>query len=687
MTRNAVCISACLTLLPPLALGAGIPTLQEVVVSAAAQPLTGLADSASEGTVTARQLATRPLLRPAEAMEAVPGMIVTQHSGDGKANQYFLRGFSLDHGTDFATFVDGMPVNAVSHGHGQGYMDLNFLIPELIDRLRYRKGAYAAEDGDFANAGSARIDYRRRLAPFVELELGRQGYRRTLAAGSRALGEDVQLLGAAEVVGNNGPWEVPEGLAKRNLVLKLTQGAASQGQALTLMGYDARWNATDHVPARAIDQGEIGRNGSLDASDGGRTHRYSLSWSAARHDGDHADHLNAYVIDSGLDLFSSLTGLLDGQMEQTDQRITWGGAVDRRWAIDGAWFSEATLGVSYRQDRVDLGLYSTVDRQRTGVTRADRVIESALGLYGELRSQWQPWLRSSLGLRWDGLRASATAVAGTFNMSNGGAASGSQISPKLGIVLGPFTNAPTTEYFFNTGRGFHSNDARGATTRSNVVDGSAVDPTPLLVTTRGSELGLRTSPLPGWQSSITLWQMALDSELVFVADAGTTEARGASHRRGIEWANYYSDGSGWIIDGDLAYARARFDSASSGGTHVPNAVPLTASLAATYDNGGPWFGGLRLRYLGAYPLEESGTEKSAAFWIANLKLGYRVDARLQISADVLNLFDRRANDIEYWGASCTRSEGAGCNGGKGFDGRLLHPLEPRTLRLALRMNF
>ena len=281
MTRNAVCISACLTLLPPLALGAGIPTLQEVVVSAAAQPLTGLADSASEGTVTARQLATRPLLRPAEAMEAVPGMIVTQHSGDGKANQYFLRGFSLDHGTDFATFVDGMPVNAVSHGHGQGYMDLNFLIPELIDRLRYRKGAYAAEDGDFANAGSARIDYRRRLAPFVELELGRQGYRRTLAAGSRALGEDVQLLGAAEVVGNNGPWEVPEGLAKRNLVLKLTQGAASQGQALTLMGYDARWNATDHVPARAIDQGEIGRNGSLDASDGGRTHRYSLSWSAA----------------------------------------------------------------------------------------------------------------------------------------------------------------------------------------------------------------------------------------------------------------------------------------------------------------------------------------------------------------------------------------------------------------------
>jgi hypothetical protein len=668
---------------------AGLPTLQEVAVSASSQQMTGIADSASEGTVAAKQLAARPLLRPAEAMEAVPGMIVTQHSGDGKANQYFLRGFNLDHGSDFASYVDGMRVNNVSHAHGQGYMDLNFLIPELIGRLRYRKGVYAAEDGDFAVTGSVRIDYARTLAaPFVDLTVGGHDYRRLLAAGSRALTDDINALAAIEYVGNNGPWEVPEQFGKRNAVLKLSRGTAQNGQALSLMAYDAQWTATEHVPERAIDNGEIGRYGTLAPRDGGRTHRYSLSYDWAESDSNQLRRANAYVIDYGLKLFSSPSGLLDGQHEQSDQRTAWGGNASQTWLLGERWFdSEATLGVQFRQDRIDLGLYQTTARQRNTATRVDRVTENALGIYGELRSQWQPWLRSTLGLRWDGMRASVTPVAGTFNMNNGGAVSASQLSPKVGVVFGPFSNAPSTEYYLNWGRGFHSNDARGGSTTTNVVNGSRVDTTPLMVMATGSEIGVRTSPLPGWQSSLTLWQIALSSELIFVGDEGVTEPRGGSHRHGIEWSNYYTNGNGLIIDGDIAVSRAKLDEASSGGTHVPNAVPLTASLAATLDEGGAWFGGARLRYLGAYPLEETNTEKSTAFWTLNLKLGYRLSKQLQFSADILNLFDRKANDIEYWGSSCTRSEGAGCNAGAGFDGRSIHPLEPRTLRVGMRISF
>lgn len=672
-----------------LAHAAGVPTLLEPVTvtsssGATSGGLIGVADTATEGTVTARQLANRPLLRPAEVMEAVPGMTVTQHSGDGKANQYFLRGFNLDHGSDFATSVLGMPVNMATHGHGQGYMDLNFLIPELISGLRYRKGMYAAEDGDFATTGSARIDYKRTLAaPFAEVTLGAHRYSRTLAAGSHALDDDKTLLGAFEFDTNDGPWDQPEGLRKRNAVLRLSSGSPRQGYALTLLAYQADWKATEHVPERAIQSGEIGRFGALSANDGGETHRHSLNAEWARADQGGNTQASAYVVDYGLNLFSNPAGFISGaqgdQHEQVDQRVTWGGQVAHTWLLDQAWFdTEATLGLQWRQDRIgSVGLYNTVDRQRTDTVREDKVWQNAIGLYGEAKTQWQPWLRSIIGLRQDALRARVTPLAGAGNMANGGSAHGSQLSPKLGLVLGPFEH---TEFYANWGQGFHSNDARGMT--------SAVDRVPPLVKATGSEVGMRTAPLPGWNSSLALWQMDLNSELVFIGDEGVTEPKGASHRVGVEWANYYSFNRWLILDADLAWSRARFaDPATSGGPYVPNAIPLSASLALTADQQGAWFGGVRLRYVGAYALEETGEQKSHAFWTTNLKVGYRFTPKLQLTLDVLNLFDKKANDIEYWGAACSRGDGPGCNGGEGIDGRLVHPMEPRTARLAMRASF
>jgi hypothetical protein len=674
---------------------AGLPTLQEVTVSSGAQDLTGVADSATEGTVTAKQLANRPLLRPAEVLETIPGMVVTQHSGDGKANQYFLRGFNLDHGSDFATSVMGMPVNMVSHAHGQGYMDLNFLMPELIGNLKYRKGVYATEDGDFVTAGSARIEYLRQLdTSFVDLGLGQNNYRRLLAAGGQNFGE-INLLGAIEVVGNDGPWDQPENLKKNNGMLRLTSGTATNGFSITGMAYQADWKATEHVPERAIIRGEIGRYGALSPNDGGKTHRYSLAGDWAKTNADGASKLNLYVIDYGLNLFSGPSGYISGpqgdQHEQADERTIWGGQTSQSWFLGPNWKdTELVAGLQYRHDLISsVGLYSTESRQRTKTIREDRIDQSTISAFFEARTQWTASLRTNLGLRRDQIRAQSTALAGEFNMSNGGTADAGQTSPKLGMVLGPFDLLGQTEFYGNWGYGYHSNDARGATARINPQDGTATEAVPLIVKAKGSEIGIRATPLRGWNSNLSIWQMDLASELVFIGDQGITEPKGASQRHGLEWSNYITPADGWIIDADLALSQALFKQANpdNGGRHVPNAIPLTASLGLTSDNGGPWFGGLRLRYLGAYALEETATQKSTPFWMANLKAGYRFSPKLQLTLDVLNLFDKKANDIEYWGGACTRNEtlGGTCNGG--IDGRLIHPLEPRTLRVGLRVSF
>ncbi|MBK9784374.1 MAG: TonB-dependent receptor [Betaproteobacteria bacterium] len=674
---------------------AGVPTLQEVTVSSGAHDLTGVADSATEGTVTAKQLANRPLLRPAEVLETIPGMVVTQHSGDGKANQYFLRGFNLDHGSDFATHLMGMPANMVSHAHGQGYMDLNFLIPELIGSVKYRKGVYAAEDGDFATTGSARIDYLRQLDhSFVDIGLGQNNYRRVLAAGGKEF-NGFNLLGALEVSGNDGPWDQPENLKKYNGVLRLTSGTAANGFSLTGMAYQADWTATEHVPERAITSGEIGRYGALSPNDGGKTHRYSLAGDWAQTTATGARKASLYVIDYGLNLFSAPSGYISGaqgdQHEQADERTVWGGQASQSWFLGPNWKdTEITAGLQLRHDRISkVGLYTTENRRRTGTVREDRIEESAVAALIEARTQWTGWLRTNLGLRRDQIVAKSTALGGQYNMDNGGSTDAGQTSPKLGVIFGPFNLLGQTEFYANWGHGFHSNDARGATARINPQDGSTAEAVPLIVKAKGSELGMRAAPLKGWSSSLSIWQMELASELVFIGDEGITEPKGASQRHGVEWSNYITPADGWIIDADIAWSQARFKEPNpdNGGRHVPNAIPLTASLALTTDNGGPWFGGLRLRYLGAYALEETAEQKSSAFWMANLKAGYRFSPKLQVTLDVLNLFEKQANDIEYWGGACTRSETLGGSCGGGIAGKLVHPLEPRTFRLGLRASF
>jgi hypothetical protein len=382
--------------------------LDPVVVEAHYNNAVGTSDAASQGSVTAKLIESRPTLRPAEVLEFVPGIIVTQHSGGGKANQYFLRGFNLDHGTDFATYIDGMPANMPTHAHGHGYTDLNWLIPELVGRIDYRKGPYYAEEGDFASAGSARLRLVDRLKQgTAEVTIGQDGYRRGLLMNSRALGAGT-LLYALETSRNDGPWDDPEDFRRINGVLRYSLGEGADRTSVTAMAYTARWDSTDQIPLRAVQSGLIDRYGTVDPTDGGKTQRYSLSLDHQRAYDDGAFRFNAWAIQSELDLWSNFTYFLDNpvdgdQFRQSEQRKVFGLAMSRSW--DGLLAGRPmtnTLGVQMRHDRLSpVGLYTTVARSTTGVTQQSDVRQTSIGLHGENSVQWTHWLRSLAGLRLD----------------------------------------------------------------------------------------------------------------------------------------------------------------------------------------------------------------------------------------------------------------------------------------------
>ncbi|WP_018412516.1 TonB-dependent receptor [Methyloversatilis thermotolerans] len=645
----------------------------------------GTSDAASQGSVTARLIENRPTLRPAEILEFVPGVIVTQHSGGGKANQYFLRGFNLDHGTDFATWVDGMPVNMPTHAHGHGYTDLNWLIPELVERIDYRKGPYYAEEGDFSSAGSARLRLRDRLdAGMAEVTLGEDGYRRALMMNSHALATGT-LLYALETSRNDGPWTNPEDFRRVNGVLRYTLGEGAQRTSITAMAYTARWDSTDQVPLRALQSGQIGRYDAIDPTDGGRSRRYSLSVDSQQLRDDGVLRVQAYAIRSELDLWSNFTYVLDNdpdgdQFRQSERRNTYGGAISRSW--DGHLGGRAathTLGVQLRHDRLDpVGLYSTVARRTTSVTQESRVRQTSVGVFGETSVQWNDWLRSVAGLRFDRYDFDVDSSIA----ANSGDASDHIASPKLSLIFGPWSR---TEYFLNYGFGFHSNDARGTTARVT-PGGDPAQRVDALARGRGGELGVRTEVLPDVQSSLALWQLNLDSELLFVGDAGETEATRASRRQGIEWSTRWTPQNWLLFDLDISLSRARFTNDDPAGDRVPGAAARVIAFGASLTDSNPWargwFGHLQVRHIGPRDLVEDGSVKSDTVTLAYLRVGRALTPSVRLMLDVYNLFDSKDNDIEYYYTSRLAGEAAG-----GVDDRHIHPVEPRTLRLTLNAKF
>ena len=671
----------------PVVLGGGIQALDlgSMDVTGENQGLAGNPQASSSGTVTHEQIENRPVLRPGELLEVVPGLIVTQHSGDGKANQYFLRGFNLDHGTDMAGYVNDVPVNLPTHGHGQGYLDLNWLIPELVQKLQYKKGPYYAEEGDFSSAGVVRLDYYKALPEAIyKVEAGSYDYRRALAADSNKVGKG-DLLYAFEYGFKNGPWDLPEDNSKYNGFLRYSLGDDLNGSSFSLQAYSAEWDATDQIPQNAIDNGLLSKWGNVDPTDGGKTGRNTFEYQWWSNDAQTSRRASVYWVNERLDLYSNFLYFLpeaDGGYKNGDTVGNQIGQIDRRdyYGINTSYsrFSslfghdaENTVGFDIRYDDIpEVALQHTEARVLQDLIRQDSVKETRYSLYGENDTRWQPWFRTVAGLRYDffDFSVDSNLDANTGDVTDGLA------QPKLSMIFGPWDK---TEYFVNAGVGIHSNDARGVTTHIDPNDGvTPVDPATPVVRSKGVDVGVRTAIIPKVQMALTFWVLNLDSELAFSGDGGTAEAGDPSRRHGVEFSTYYRPISWIIADLDIAHTHAEFEN----GDHIEGAVEGVISGGVTVDHPNGVFGGLRVRYLGPRPLTADNSVRADGFTVVNGAVGYHVDKTWSVALQGLNLFDAEGDDIAYYYTYAYPQ-------GNTEDGVTTHPVEPRQVRVAVTAQF
>jgi outer membrane cobalamin receptor len=667
--------------IPLLVKAAGVPTLNEVTVRANAKTLIGTANSANEGTVLKQQLDSRTVYRPGELFETVPGLIVTQHSGEGKANQYFLRGFNLDHGTDLRITVDGMLVNQRSHGHGQGWLDTNFIIPELAGNLQYQKGPYYANQGDFASAGAVNMSYVDKLPKgILNYGLGQQGFMRGLVAKSHEVGNG-NVLYALELLTKDGPWVKHEDFKKFNAVLRYSQDIGPTKFNVTAMGYGGNWNSTDQIPQRAVANGLIPRLGAIDPSDGGEAHRFSLS-SALQHASRFGiTQLNLYTLHTNLALFSNFTYFLDDpvngdQFSQVDKRFQSALNVNHVWVNKIAGFDvENTVGVQFQNDVINNGLLSTKERQTLSTTRRDSINQNSVGIYYQNSIQWLEKFRSVAGVRSDYYWFDVN----SHQNVNSGNRYDSMTNPKLSLIFGPWIQ---TEFYFNYGSGFHSNDARGTTSTVDPKSGDSINPVNPLVRSTGYEVGLRTAIVPGLQASVALFRLDMASELLFVGDAGTTEASRPSKREGLEVSAFYMPNHWLTVDVDYALARARFSDSDPSGNHIPGAINGVGKLAVSVDNIGPLFGSMQWRYFGKRSLIEDNSVQSNHTVTLNGQVGYKIGKNVRMMVQAFNLLNTHAHAIDYYYASRLPGESAA-----GVDDVHFHPIESRSFRVSWVANF
>jgi hypothetical protein len=666
-------------------------SLKEIVVSSRRDDLVGVADSSNQGTVGAKELAERTYARPGEILETVPGLIITQHTGGGKANQYYLRGFNLDHGTDFATYLDGVPLNLTTHAHGQGYTDLNWLIPELVKGVSYKKGVYYADQGDFANAGSAEIQYFDQLPQSIaSVEGGSFGYARALAAGSSAVAKG-HVLYALEAQHSDGPWEAPMDYRRINGLAKYSVGDELRGYSFAFQSYSGIWNGSDQIPSNLIASGDSARYAVLDPSTGGVTSRSSLYGDWHHKDSDSATQVIAYLVKYRLDLYSNFTYFLDqtngDQIEQNDSRIY--GGVRAQHTMYGKLCEhemENSVGLQARQDTVDVSLNHSKNRELVDHVRNDKASVLNVALWGENKTQWSSWFRSVEGLRGDLFNFHSD----SDTSANSGSAPAGVLSPKLSLIFGPWTK---TETYVQGGFGFRSGDARGVLSTVNPEDSSKVSQAPGISRTRGAEIGVRTSAVENLNSTLSFWNLWSDSDIAFAGDSGSVEDTGRpGHRYGIEWTNFYTLAPSLTLDADFSYSWAKYTDGDP--NHVGDRIPesmtsviaagLTAQNVAGLEGA---FASLRLRYFGPRPLVEDGSEQSASSTVFNFMAGYECLKSWVASIEVLNLLDAKYNDNEYYYSYRLKGQTAGPEADGGYLDHMVHPGEPRSFRMKLSAHF
>ncbi|MGJ0509598.1 MAG: TonB-dependent receptor [Methylocystis sp.] len=661
--------------------------------------------SSSERFFTGGQVNTIPAFRPGEALEVVPGLAVTQHSGEGKANQYFLRGFNLDHGTDLALYLDGMPLNMRTHVHGQGYADANFVIPEMLAYVDARKGPYNVEDGDFSNAGTIRMQYLRKVPQGVFSTTGGAfNFGRVFGMKSwEFAGGDI--FGGGEMSTYDGPWYIPNKARKINAVLRWSRGEENDGMSITGMAFANRWNATDQIPLRILDQG-FSRWGSMDPNAGGDTTRFSLSGRWAQETATYWSKVEAFAMHSTLDLYQNYTFFLDhpvigDEFRQFDRRTMFGGNAYHAFKFNlfEDKESELRVGAQSRYDSIRLGVQDSVRRMPYDTKRNDQVGEGSIALLTDIKTKWSSWLRTVVGARWDyywgsnqglqaywdsplipGVDSPAFDPANPYRLwtgpVNSGASNAQLLSPKASVIINPWDNK--TDFYLNFGRGFHSNDFRATTQRiatSELDDNGnylAVKPQGLLSPSTGAEVGVKTKAIDKLESAATLFFINTAKENVFEGDTGdTTIARGAN-RIGVEFTNHYRPVSWLAFEGDVTATHARFTGfdkdqaqlflallqpgafewgawqSNMPGNYLINTSPIVATGVVELGEATGWFGNFKYRYISPRVLTQDGFLKGPAIGTVNGRVGYRwKEGGWKLQLDVFNMFNSRSQQITY----------------------------------------
>jgi outer membrane receptor protein involved in Fe transport len=629
----------------------------------------GQAIAASEGGVAGADIDVRPFLRPGELLEATPGLIATQHSGGGKANQFFLRGFNLDHGTDYALYIDDFPVNFRTHGHGQGYLDVQGLIPETVQRIDYRKGPYRADTGDFSFVGASMITTHDRLEPFALAEVGEFGYRRYVAGGSVKVGGG-DLLAVGQLKYNDGPWELSEDFDAISGLLKYSVPLGMGELQASLSIYDSSWAPTEQIPERAIGTPACEDIFcSLDPTLRGRTEREILT---VNYQSD-AWRVTAYAQHYDWSLLNNFTFFLDDpingdQRRQYEERWTYGGRIERTFELlDNLSFR---AGTEARVDDINpVGLDNTVGGAFLSTVGAFDVLESSIGLYGE--AIWKPIERLMVigGLRGDWYRFRTQALAGATSWS--GIAKDQGLTPKIGVN---YEVADGIALYANWGEGFHSNDARGVT--------NPVSPSPGVVEGTFKELGARFER-GGLILTGVYWWSTIESELIYVGDSGAVEPSDPGKRHGYELTGFFKPTEWLAIDAVWTGSKAHYEGLPEGQNFVPGALESSGELGVSAIF--PEFNAAaRARYLGPHPLIEDNSLRGESTLLVNVRAAWtpRDFHGIEVYGELLNVFDSQRHDIDYFYA--TRFPGEPPEGIEDFNSRVV---EPRQFRVGIKKVF
>jgi outer membrane receptor protein involved in Fe transport len=704
---------------------------EEIVVTASRINLLGKAITASQGSVTKEALDLRPIYRIGQLYETIPGLVVTVHSGESKANQYQLRGYDLDHGTDFSSFVDGMPVNRGTNAHGQGYSDQNFLMPQIVSGLDYTKGPYYAENGDFSAVGSARVRLTDDLPNQISASVGTLGDEDVFLGGTYHFNADDRLWGALDIGHLDGPWTPASNFHKVNAAARFSEGDDANGFSVTAMYYKSAGQLETDQSVSAVQDGLIGRYGVLDPTDHGRSSRFSLSGHYGVTGDEWAFTSNIYDVNSTMSLNNNFTHFLldpvNGDQEQQDEtRYVLGG--DAALTVSKEFFGISTdtvFGVQNRYDNIyvdrrhTLHGYITLDYCEVpavpggiaslppppantpagalsdggngqayaavgGACNADRVQLNDLGAYVQNTTHWTDWLRTVIGFRFEDFYAFDHSLTTGFS----GSTTQTLPQPKGSIVFGPWLQS---ELYVSAGRGFHSNDVRGV---FGTVGLEGLTPTagatPLLAPTTGEEVGFRTNIIPKVAIQVALFQEDFSSELAFDEDQGQDQPTAPSRRQGVEFSGQYRPFD-WIeFNTDLTFTHARYQGSLAtlanefqlGGNFIANAPSFIGSAGILVNNLGPWYGSLQWRALGAYPVVD-GSEypQDKGYSEFNLDVGYKVSSQLKLQVSVFNLFNTKANSaaFDYTSRLTPTSQPV--------TGLQVHPLEPISARFEVTYIF